>query len=60
MKLITISLFWLFRLLAATISQNEECECVITRSATKRLDNSGLQQFSCSQLMRIFSEDRII
>jgi hypothetical protein len=35
MKLIAISLFWLFRLLSAATSQNEECECVITRTATK-------------------------
>jgi len=35
MKLITISLCWLFRLPAAATLQNEECECVITRTATK-------------------------
>jgi len=35
MKLISISLFWLLRLLAAATSQNEACECVITRTATK-------------------------
>lgn len=54
-KLIAVSLFLLFCLLAATTSHNEERECVITRTATKRFGNSKLQQFSCSQLMTMFS-----